>query len=48
MKHMLGAVAALRNDERFELKPGMHGLMGRRSPPRGGQVMARELTQSVP
>lgn len=38
MKHMLGAVAALRNDERFELKPGTHGLMGRRSPPRGGQA----------
>ena len=38
VKHMLGAVAALRTDERLELRPGTHGLMGRRSPPRGGQV----------
>ncbi len=38
VKHMLGAVAALTTQDRFELRPGTHGLMGRRSPPRGGQV----------
>ena len=30
-----GAVAALRTNDAFELKQ-THGLMGRRSPPRGG------------
>mmetsp|Transcript_587 Transcript_587/g.1710 ORF Transcript_587/g.1710 Transcript_587/m.1710 type:complete len:297 (-) Transcript_587:90-980(-) len=36
VKHMLGAVAALGQADSFELKPGMGGLMGQRSPPRGG------------
>lgn len=33
--NMLGAVSALQQQERFELKP-QSGMMGRRSPPRGG------------
>ena len=43
--NMLGAVSALQQQERFELKP-QSGLMGRRSPPRGG-IAADALNQQI-